>query len=91
MTDEDAPLTFTQVQVLKAIPRGLITMTTKKLGSWRHADGYVVTSSMLPLLRRKLVVADPTFTDGVRRAKVTAAGYAALSRATHKPPTKKGH
>lgn len=90
MTNTEEPITFTQHQVLKAIPKGQVTMSLGEPGTWRHADGYVVTSSMRPLLERKWVVPEPTFTKGVRRVKLSAAGYAALSRATHKPPTKRG-
>lgn len=89
-TDDDKRLTFTQFEVLKAIPRGQIFIGAKHPGTWYHADGYAVTSTMLSLLERKLVVADPTFTDGRRGAKVTQAGYAAMSYAARHKPVKRG-
>ena len=88
---DDKPLTFTQFEVLKAIPRGLVSMKINEPATWRHTEGYVVTSTMLSLLIRKLAVADPTFTDGRRSAKVTQAGYIALSRANRRKPVKRGH
>ena len=87
-----AELTFSQFEALRAIVRGEITMTVSEPGTWRRKNGkhgYVVTSTMRSLLERKLVIADATFTDGVRGCRITAAGYAALSRAVHHKPTKK--
>lgn len=85
-------LTFTQFEVLRAIPKGHIFMRIDQPATWRHdngSHGYVVTSSMRSLLERKLVVAAATFVDGRRGASITAAGYAALSKAVHHRPTKK--
>lgn len=93
-TDDDKQLTFTQVQVLKALTRGEISMTLAAPGTWRQGEGrysHVVTSTMRVLLERKLAVADPTFTDSERGAKVTPAGYAALSYAARHKPVKRGH
>lgn len=88
-TDNAKPLTFTEFEVLKAIPRGLVTMKAGDTALWRHKDGYAVTSTMLGLLEASYVRADPTFTDGRRGAHVTAAGYAALSYAARHKPVKR--
>ena len=97
----DLSLTFVQFETLKAIAAGAVTMKAIEAPIWRNANrrtytpgigwrgGYAVTSAMLDLLERKLAIADPTFTDGSRGAKVTQAGYEALSLAHHKPPTKR--
>lgn len=89
----DQPLTFAQFQALKALTRGEISMTLAAPGTWRQGEGrysHVVTSTMRVLLERKLAVADPTFAEGSRGAKVTPAGYAALSYAARHKPVKRG-
>lgn len=90
-TDDAKPLTHTEFEILKAIPKGLVTMRPGDTALWRHAEGYAVTNTMLGLLERGLVNANPTITDGRRGAKLTAAGYTALSRAARHKPSKRGH
>jgi hypothetical protein len=94
MTPDPAekPLTYSQLQVLKAIVRNEVFMTLTKLGTWYQGEGaysHVVTSSMRALITRGLVRPDQAFTGARRGVRLTAAGYAALSRAMRHPPTKK--
>lgn len=83
-TDDANALTFTEFEVL-------IAMRTGDTAFWRHKDGYAVTSTMLGLLERGYVEAEPTLTNGRRGAKVTPAGYAAMSYAARHKPSKRGH
>jgi hypothetical protein len=88
----DKPLTFTQFETLKAIPRGEITMSLDEPGTWRRKNGnrgYVVTSSMRPLIERRLVAVDLAYHDGVRGCRLTAKGNEELSRANHNRPKKR--
>lgn len=87
------PLTYTEHQVVKGIVRHEVYQALKKPGTWRQGkDGYshVVTSTMRSLITRGLVVPDESFTGERRGARLTQAGYTALSRATRRPPKKKG-
>ena len=88
----EKPLTYSQMQVLKAIVRKEVFTTLAKPGTWYQGEGrysHVVTSTMRALIVRGLVTPDQAFTDTRRGARLTQAGYAALSRATRHPPAKK--
>ncbi len=89
-TDDAKPLGFTEYEVLKAIPRSLVTMRPGDTALWRHHDGYTVTSTMLTLIERGYVRPDTDFTNGRRGARITAAGYAAMSYAARHKPSKRG-
>lgn len=87
-TSATGALTYSQHQVLKAIVRKEVYVALAKPGTWRQGEGrysHVVTATMRVLITRGLVVADQTFTG----ARLTADGYAALSRAAAHPPAKK--
>lgn len=85
-------LTFTQFQILKAIPKGQIVMRTTEPGTWRHlTDTYAVTSTVRTLKDLGLIDTDRPYVKGFRRPRITQAGYAAMSAAHHNRPTKKKH
>lgn len=86
-------LTFSQFEVMKAIPKGHIFMKLNEPGTWRSfngRNGYVVTTSMRSLIERGLVKANEKHdTDRRRRATITQAGYIAMSKAARHKPTKR--
>lgn len=93
----EKPLTFNEFEVLRAVPNGRIVMWAHTPGAWfltspsdpRGHPGQRVSDTMRRLLERKYAIADGTFTDGQRKAKVTQTGYVVLSYSTRHKPNKK--
>lgn len=86
-------LTFSQFEILKAIPRSHVFMKGSEPGTWRchnGSAGYVCTTSMRSLITRGLVKPRLAYTDGRRGVDITQAGYTAMSKASNHKPAKRG-